>query len=387
MSEPWLATQARQRPDVRALGDLTYAELHARAGAAPAERFIEGGDVAVAVHSCWLRGEAAVPLDPRLTGEERATRRRLAADPPAGTALTVFTSGTTADPKPVHLSFENLRANAVGSALALGLRRDERWLCPLPLSHVGGLMVLARSVIYGTTAIPCAPDTESILDAIAEATLVSLVPTQLGRLLDAGLTGPPDLRAVLLGGGPIAPALAARAAAAAIPVCQTYGLTEATSQVTVSEPGDTSTAGWPLPGTTVTIEDDGEIVVEGPTVAGGGSLRTGDLGRLDERGRLTVVGRKSDTIVSGGENVAPAEVEAVLLEHPAVAEAAVFGRADPEWGERIVAHVVLRAPAEPGDLRDHVAGRLARFKVPKEIEAVQAIPRTASGKVLRRLLS
>jgi O-succinylbenzoic acid--CoA ligase len=386
VSEPWLATHARQRPAAPALGDLTYSELHARASAAPPERFIEGDDLAVRIHACWLRLEAAVPLDPRLTDPERATRRRLAADPPPGTALTVFTSGTTAEPKPVHLTFENLRANAVGSALALGLRRDERWLCPLPLSHVGGLMVLARSVVYGTAAIPCAPDTDSILEAIGDATLVSLVPTQLGRLLDAGLTGPPQLRAVLLGGGPIAPALARRAADSGIPVCQTYGLTEAASQVTVSEPGDAATAGWPLPGTTVTIAPDGEILVEGPTVARGGVLHTGDLGRLDERGRLVVSGRKSDTIVSGGENVAPAEVEAVLLEHPAVVEAAVFGRPDDEWGERVVAHVVLRAEAEEAELRDHVAARLAPFKVPKEVEAVEAIPRTASGKVLRRLL-
>lgn len=385
MTEPWLARHARERPDVLALDDLTYGELHTRARAHPRERFLED-DIALGLHASWLRGDAAVPLDPRLTEAERTRRRALAQDPPPGTALTVFTSGTTAEPKPVHLSYANLQANAIGSALALGLRRDERWLSPLPLSHVGGIMVLARSLVYGTTALTSPTDTESIRARIGTATLASLVPTQLARLLDAGLEPPPGLRAVLLGGGPIAPALARRARERGLPVCQTYGLTEATSQVTVSEPGDTETAGHPLPGTTVTVAADGEICVEGPTVAGGGILRTGDLGRFDARGRLTVVGRKSDTIVSGGENVAPAEVEAALLEHPAVAEAAVFGRPDDEWGERVVAHVVLRAAADPGALREHCAQRLARFKVPKEIEAVEVIPRTPSGKVLRRLL-
>jgi O-succinylbenzoic acid--CoA ligase len=135
----------------------------------------------------------------------------------------------------------------------------------------------------------------------------------------------------------------------------------------------------------VTIAPDGEILVEGPTVAGGGVLHTGDLGRIED-GRLTVIGRKSDTIVTGGENVAPAEVEAALLEHPAVADAGVFARPDSEWGEAVTARVVLRAHAEPHELREWVAGRLARYKVPKAIVVADALPRTASGKLLRREL-
>ena len=137
----------------------------------------------------------------------------------------------------------------------------------------------------------------------------------------------------------------------------------------------------------MTVPDDGEIVVDGPTVAG--RLHTGDLGELDARGRLRVLGRKADTIVSGGENVMPSEVEAALLAHPAVAEAGVFGRPDPQWGEAVTAHVVLRAPLEPGELREFAATRLARFKVPKTIEPVDvptpqrgreaAAPRAALG--------
>jgi O-succinylbenzoic acid--CoA ligase len=281
----------------------------------------------------------------------------------------------------VELTLENIEANALGSAVVLGLDPDERWLCPLPLSHVGGLMVLLRSAIYATTAV-LGP-----ADALHDVTLASLVPTQLHRLLDAPPHAP-RLRAILLGGAGASPALLERAAAAGLPVAPTYGLTQACSQVTVAEPGDTETSGFPLPGVEVEIAPDGEILVRGPVVAGGGTLRTGDLGRLDERGRLIVTGRLSELIVSGGENVAPAEVETVLEQHPAVAEAGVFGRPDPEWGEAVVAAVVPRngAPLDTEELRAFCRARLAGFKVPKAIEEVGALPRTASGKLRRGAL-
>ena len=241
-------------------------------------------------------------------------------------------------------------------------------------------MVLLRSAIYATTAVLGAPDTPGV-------TLASLVPTQLARLLDAGTAPPRGLRAVLLGGAPAPRALLERARDAGWPVAPTYGLTQACSQVTVGEIGDVETSGRALPGVRVTLAPDGEILVEGPTVAGGGTLRTGDLGTLDDRGRLRVTGRKTDTIVTGGENVAPAEVEAVLLAHPAVADAGVFARPHPEWGEAVTARVVLREPATPDELRAWAHERLARFKVPKEIELADGLPRTASGKLLRRELA
>jgi O-succinylbenzoic acid--CoA ligase len=284
-----------------------------------------------------------------------------------------------------------VRANALGSALALGFDRDERWLCPLPLSHVGGLMVLLRSLVYGTAAHLMPFDARAANDALAHdgITLASLVPTMLARMLDAGLHEPPTLRTVLLGGAPADPDLLRRAARAGVPVSHTYGLTEACSQVCTSAPGDAETSGWPLPGITVEIADDGEILVGGPTVAGGGILRTGDLGRLDERGRLIVTGRTADTIVTGGENVAPSEVEAVLLAHPAVADAGVFARADATWGEAVAARVVLRPgqDATADDLRAFCRQRLAGFKVPKALELAEALPRTESGKLLRRELA
>jgi O-succinylbenzoic acid--CoA ligase len=414
--DAWTARAAALRPDAVALETAaarwSYAELsRAAAGLAealglrPGERvaFVLGdpADMALALHACLAGGAVLVPVDARLAPAERgrlaaAAQRTVEALPPAQPAdpaprepgpgdplMVVHTSGTTGAPRPVTLSYGNVLASALGSAVALGLDPAERWLCPLPLSHVGGLMVLLRSAIYATTAVLRPLEGA----ALHGATLASLVPTQLARALDAGLADPPGLRAVLLGGAGAPRPLLERAAAAGVPVAQTYGLTQACSQVTVSTPGDLESQGRPLHGTRVTIAPDGEIVVAGPTVAGGGALATGDLGRLDARGRLVVVGRKADTIVTGGENVAPAEVEAVLLAHPAVADAGVFGRPDPEWGEAVVAHVVLREPADPEALRAFARERLAGYKVPKRIEAVAALPRTGSGKLLRRALS
>jgi O-succinylbenzoic acid--CoA ligase len=224
--------------------------------------------------------------------------------------------------------------------------------------------------------------------ADAEVTVASLVPTQLATLLDVGARPGPSLRQILLGGGPMPRALLARARATGFAVRPSYGLTQACSTVTVAEPGDLETHGRPLPGLDVTLAADGEIVVAGPSVAGSGPLHTGDLGRLDPAGRLTVTGRKADLIVTGGENVAPAEVEAALAEHPDVAEAAVFARPDPKWGEAVTALVVPRPGARPeaAALRAHCRARLAPFKVPKAFELVPELPRTESGKVRRAAL-
>jgi len=247
-----------------------------------------------------------------------------------------------------------------------------------------------RSTLYATTVVLHEHfDTEAVLAELMDpgrsVTLVSLVPTMLARLLDAGLERPPTLRWALLGGAPIPPPLLERAQHAGVPVAPSYGMTEGCSQI--------ATFGVPLHGVELRL-DAGEIVVRGPNFAqnrldSDGWLRTGDLGEFDGDGRLRIIGRSSDTIVSGGENVAPAEVEAVLLEHPAVADVGVFSRPDQEWGERVVATVVLRDghSASPAELQDFARGRLARFKVPKEIGFSEALPRTGSGKLLRRELA
>src|SRR4051794_2620919 len=396
--EAWLTRAVRTRPGRGAVNGMTYAELDAsasgvaatwhaagmRAGERVALAVPPGEDFAVALHACWRLGCAVVP------GAQDGLRELPApstADAPVldthdlgAVAALMRTSGSTGAPKQVELTFSNWLWSALGSGVALGIDSGERWLSALPLNHVGGLSIVVRSAIYATTALVHERwDTERVLGAIEYdgVTIVSLVPTTLGRLLDAGLRDPPTLRTVLLGGAPIAPALAERARAAGVAVTETYGLTEACSQVT--------TAGAPLFCTRVRIAPDHEIVVSGPTVAGGGELHTGDLGELDDRGHLRVTGRKADTIITGGENVAPAEVEAVLAEHPAVAEAAVHGRPDPEWGEAVVATVVLRAGAgaSADELRAHAASRLAAFKVPKSVSFADALPRTASGKLLR----
>jgi O-succinylbenzoic acid--CoA ligase len=380
--EVWLERAAALRPNRTAVeapdGSLTYAELLDAArqvdlDAGPGDRvpiaLPAGLDFVVTLHACLLWGAAAMPIDLRLSDRERGP-----APPNVGedVALVMHTSGTSGEPQPVELTYEQILAQAQGTAAALGVGADERWLCPLPLSHVGGLMVLLRSAIYATTAVIGPPGRDDV-------TLASMVPTQLARLVDS--PPPATLRAVLLGGAASDRALLE----AGWPVAPSYGLTQACSSVTIGEIGDTETSGRAIPGVAVSIAPDGEIVVEGTTVDG--TLYTGDLGRLDDRGRLIVIGRKADTIVSGGENVAPAEVEAVLLEHPAVAEAGVFARAHPEWGEAVTARVVLRAEATEGELRDWVGERLARFKVPKTIEVADALPRTRSGKLLRRELA
>ncbi|MDX6683321.1 MAG: o-succinylbenzoate---CoA ligase [Solirubrobacteraceae bacterium] len=424
--ESWLARAARTRPRAVALeaggAAMTYAELDAAAtraarrlaalGARPGDRvalaLAAGAPFAEALHGCLRLGAVAVPVDLRLSAAERAARAGACAvvvDAPLegaqdgdvalgathdldATAIVVHTSGTSAAGRPVELTYANWLWSALGSAVALGLDPGERWLCTLPLSHVGGLSILLRSAIYATTAVlHDGFDAAAAAGALREGrcTLVSVVPTTLARLLDAGLRRPPALRAALVGGGPIAPALLERAAAAGVPCVTTYGLTEACSQVT--------TGGAPLFCTRVLIGDGGEILVAGPTVAPGapaddGWLHTGDLGELDGDGRLTVTGRAADTIVTGGENVAPAEVEAVLASHPAVADVAVHGAPDAQWGERVVATIVLRAgrTATADELAGYCRVRVARYKVPKVFRFSLDLPRTQSGKLLRRSL-
>jgi O-succinylbenzoic acid--CoA ligase len=450
--EAWLARAATARPEHDALltpaGDWSYARLHEAARFAAGELVARGAgagsrvaialpaglEFAQALHACLLLGAIAVPVDLRLAPGEReriAVGADVLVEDPLGLgpapadvpirgvhelddiAVVIHTSGTTSSPRPVELSYGNLLWSALGSAVALGLDPRERWLCALPLSHVGGLSILLRSAIYATSAIVHERfEEDRVLHAIGEqrVTLVSLVATTLTRLLDAGLERPGALRCALTGGGPVPPALLRRAHAAGIPVSLTYGLTESCSQATTTPVaeiveldggaesgellGTQANAGPPLFCTRVRIASDGEILLAGATVAraaldADGWLHTGDLGELDERGRLLVTGRKADTIVSGGENVAPAEVEAVLEAHPHVLEAAVLGRSDPQWGEAVTAIVVARAGSalEPEELRAHCARALAPFKVPKQVVlAAEPLPRTRSGKLLRREL-
>ncbi len=397
--EAWLRRAALTAPAVTALqapdGQLTYRELEraARAGALElAERGVRRGErvaiallpgigFAQALHACFLLGAVAVPVDLRLTAVEReqiaAAASVLVAEPLEVTALweqeqkrhqqrlerneqerleptremetfandamhdldavcaVIHTSGTTSAPRPIELTYGNFLWSAIGSGVALGVDPNERWLCALPLSHVGGLSILIRSAIYATTAVIHERfETERVLSALQQEriTLVSLVSTTLARLLDAGLREPPSLRCALTGGGPVPAALVQRARTAGVPVIETYGLTECCSQAATAPlaaldairgghagvlargaqdapprgatPGEPSSglgvgvplspdlgAGVPLFCTRTEIAPDGEILLSGPTVARGaqaadGRLHTGDLGQ-HRRARLS----------------------------------------------------------------------------------------------------
>lgn len=340
----------------------------------------------------------------------------------------VYTSGTTGYPKGVQITYGNHLWAAFGSALQLGLDVNERWLVPMPLFHVGGMGVLVRSVVYGTTAVlhdafdPALVNRELTRGAI---TLVSVVPTMLQRMLRHPDWQPyaSQLRCVLLGGSAAPRDLLEACQDRGIPVAQSYGMTETNAQVVTLRPEDglrkIGSSGKPLLHVEVRIQAEdhlaepgevGEIQVHSPTVTAGywqredatrdaivdGWLHTGDVGYLDEEGYLFVLDRQRDLIVSGGENIYPAEVERVLERHPAIREVGVVGATDSEWGQVPVAFVVLAEDAEvplvlEGASVDVVLETwcrqsLASYKVPKRFITTSKLPRNASGKLLRRRL-
>jgi O-succinylbenzoic acid--CoA ligase len=330
----------------------------------------------------YHRVEASLVVAEPLAGPEAFQAPLRAEVEPDAVQVVMHTSGTTSAPKAVELTYGNFAASAEASAANLGVEPDDRWLCAMPLFHVGGLSILTRSAIYGTCALIHERfDADRMGESLGsgEATLVSVVATMLRRLREAGLTRAPALRAALVGGGPVPRDLLDWGAAAGLPFVETYGMTETCSQIASPRA---------LPGVEIRVGAGGEILVRGPMVARGalsddGWLHTGDRGRLDPDGRLHVDGRIKDTIVTGGENVAAPEVEEALLAHPAVEDAAVVGRPDPEWGEAVVAFVVTPNGISDDELRAHCRERLAGYKVPRAFERVDELPRTASGKLLK----
>ncbi len=328
----------------------------------------------------------------------------------------IFTSGTTGHPKGAMLTFANHQASATASAFRLGTQPNDRWLACMPLYHVGGIAIIFRCCLYGTTVVlHNGFNLVTVNQSLAnqQITLVSLVPTMLHRLLDTekpALASSTSLRCILVGGAATTPALLTRCQALNLPLATTYGLTETTSQIVtqVPMPGGhkAGSVGKPLMFSAVRIidvegqplpaGDIGEIVVSGPTVMQGyyktkkivhnGELHTGDMGYLDKEGDLWVVQRRADLIVSGGENVYPAEIEQVLEAHPAVGEVTVVGVADDEWGQKVVAAIVPKDPERTVTEEELVAfGReqLAGYKQPRMVRFIDKLPRTASGKVRR----
>lgn len=457
---------------------LTYAQLDDQASALAAwmaDIGVAPGDAvalllsnslqsAIAIHAVSRAGAVVVPLNTRLTpGElawqladagarvllfDDANRKAAAAAatsatvrayplpspaalparavPPRRFALEaphsiVYTSGTTGRPKGAVLTFGNQLWSAMASAFNLGLHAGDVWVACLPFFHVGGLTILMRAVLYGIEVLVHprfdAADVNRSLDE-GKGTIVSVVATMLRRMLDERHDAPypPTLRTVLVGGGPVPLDLLERCARASVPVVQTYGLTEACSQVCTLAPEDAlrklGSAGKPVLGVELRIVDDtgrdcppgtpGEIWVRSPTIMAGyhgrpdetarrlrgGWLATGDIGYLDAEGYLYVLDRRDDLIVTGGENVAPAEVERVLCQYPGVSAAAVVGLPDTEWGQRVVAAVELQpgVAVTPYELLEFARERLAGYKCPREVRVLPEIPKTASGKILRRLI-
>jgi len=360
------------------------------------------------------RGSTRAPRTAHVRDREDG-RRFSPGDPRA----ILFTSGTTGDPKPVVLTAGNLLASAVASAFRVGVLPDDRWLCELPAYHMGGIAPFYRAALQGTTVVVLRRendfDPERTVHALRErrATGVSLVPTQLERVLaatDGRLAG--SLRFVLLGGGPAPENLVVRATERGVPVHPTYGMTETASQIATARPGEAAenprTVGGPLAVTDVTVVDDdgnplgpgevGEFVVDGPTVTPGYyrdlaatdrafgeyGLHTGDEGYADQSGRLYVRGRRSDRIVTGGENVSPTVVREAIRDLEGVEDAGVVGLEDQEWGERVAALVVRGRPdLSRADLLAGLEESLVGHERPKTVGFVEQLPRTASGTIDR----
>ncbi len=331
----------------------------------------------------------------------------------------VYTSGTTGFPKGAMITYGNHFWGATGSAFRLGLSTEDRWLIPMPLFHVGGLAVLMRSLIYGTTVeIHEQFDAQKVMASLRtkKVTLLSVVAVMLQRMLAMDdETFPQGVRAVLLGGGPAPRVLLDECIKRNVPALFSYGLTESNSQAATLTIKDSlrkiGSAGQPLLMNEVKIVEDGreqpvysagEILLRGPTVVKGyyhrpdatadafqgGWLHTGDIGYLDEEGYLYVLDRRQDLIISGGENVYPAEIEAVLQEHEHVLEAGVAGMQDDEFGQAPFAVVCVEAGSslDEDELKAFCASRLAKYKVPKAIRFAEGLPRNAAGKLLRREL-
>lgn len=370
------------------------------------------------IEDLWADGDVVLPLD--VDAPQPAVDRLLALLRPAavfdataqgpvkvtrlpdprqvadGSAVVVATSGSTGSPKGVLLSHQALRASTRAGLRRLGCRTGDCWMLALPTHHVAGLQVLLRAASLGTQPlIVPAGDAERLVAAARQAPApvhVSLVPTQLARLVD--LRADLSVFATVLLGGAAAPAgLLEAAAAAGAAVATSYGMTETC--------GGCVYDGVPLDGVEVEVRHDGRIRIRGPVLCDGylddptpvtdpeGWFTTSDVGAFTAEGRLEVRGRIDDMVVSGGENVPTGAVEAALRQHPRVADVAVTGRPDPRWGQAVVAVVVPSQPSDPPsleELRDHVRSLLPATWAPQALQVVASLPRSGLGKVPRDAL-
>lgn len=326
----------------------------------------------------------------------------------------MYTSGTTGNPKGVRQTAGNHTSSALASVLNLGLREKDSWLNMMPLFHISGLSILIRSVIYGmeTVLYEKFDAREAALQIsrgrVTSMSVVALTLDQIITVMETEkLLAHSDFRTMLVGGGPVPLHFLERAKSRGLPILQTYGMTETCSQTATLSKEEAErkvgSAGKPLFFNQIKIKgaaepgEVGEVLVKGPHVTPGyigshcdkspltadGWLTTGDAGYVDEEGYLFIVDRRADLIISGGENIYPAEIENVLVAHPSVKEAGVCAKDDEKWGQVPVAFLVTSGPVTKEELLDYCALHLARYKTPKEIHFIEQLPRNASNKLMR----
>jgi O-succinylbenzoic acid--CoA ligase len=329
-----------------------------------------------------MTGATAVVVAPGRPDTDSLIDQALSDRRPAHTVL--FTSGSSGEPKGVRLSSANWEAAARSSVDHLGHGPGQRWLCVLPLHHVGGLSIIYRAVFSGG-AVVLETDPDIAAGWLDRVEWASLVPTQLYRILSKRTDVYTSSPKVLLGGGPADSRLVERGLAAGLDVRATFGMTETTSQVaTAQRPGGPL---MPLPGVDIEVDDTSRIQVRGATVmlgyVGGeeldGEFLTSDRGRIHSDGSLQVLGRADRVIITGGEKVDPSSVESLVAGQRGVSEVAVLGIPDPEWGERVVALFV--GDAHPAELAAALRPSLPPYAIPKQWVRVEALPRTGLGKV------
>jgi O-succinylbenzoic acid--CoA ligase len=329
-----------------------------------------------------MTGATAVVVAPGRPDTDSLIDQALSDRRPAHTIL--FTSGSSGEPKGVRLSSANWEAAARSSVDHLGHGPGQRWLCVLPLHHVGGLSIIYRAVFSGG-AVVLETDPDIAAGWLDRVEWASLVPTQLYRILSKRTDVYTSSPKVLLGGGPADSRLVERGLAAGLDVLATFGMTETTSQVaTAQRPGGPL---MPLPGVDIEVDDTSRIQVRGATVMLGyvgeeeldGEFLTSDRGRIHSDGSLQVLGRADRVIITGGEKVDPSSVESLVAGQRGVSEVAVLGIPDPEWGERVVA--IFVGDAHPAELAAALRPSLPAYAIPKQWVRVEALPRTDLGKV------
>ncbi len=363
--------------------------------------------------------EQPIPPDFTVIPKHFPSAAAIAAAPlrPADAALVLFTSGTTGTPKAARLTAAALDTSAAAAVAALNLTREDHWLGCLPMDHIGGASVVFRAARCGYRLTVVERFDAGLIDRLLDeldVTGISVVPTMLHRLcaVRGARPWPMRLRCILTGGGPLDAALHARCTALGVSPCQTYGLTETGSMLCTQSPDDAGAlhAGRPVSGAQVRIrrddgelaasDEDGVIEVIGPMLFAGyehdagldpartpdGWFATGDLGQLDAAGNLTVYCRRTDLILSGGENIYPAQVEAVLARCPGCAAVAVCGLADVAWGQVVAAAVVPLPDFSRDEFEGWVHSELPGPQRPRRVALVRALPMTANGKLQRQML-